>query len=129
MPSYKDDFREDFEDLNSHAFPIEEPEAIDENNQIMNDMIMEAEVDNEGQRETLKSIIKKHKKMFMRKGERIAPLIRTRHWIELTSNKIARVTPRKLSPAQRESVHNALKELLDLKIVRPSNSHGQHKWY
>ena len=60
--------------------------------------------------------------MFMRKGEPITPLLRTRHRIELTSDKVARVTPRKLLPAQRESVQDALKEILELKIVRPSKS-------
>ena len=56
---------------------MEDPLEMDENDKMMHDMIQEAEVEDEGQRETLKSVIKKHKKMFMRKGEPITPLLRT----------------------------------------------------
>ena len=58
----------------------------------------------------------------MKKGNPIMPTVRTKQRINVTSDKIIRVTPRRMSPAQRESVQKALDEPLELKVIQPSKS-------
>ena len=60
--------------------------------------------------------------MFMRKGDPIVPNIKTRQRIEMISDKIVRVTPRRLSASQREAVFEALEEMIQLRVVRKSKS-------
>ena len=85
-------------------------------------VVEDAEVETEEQRQELLKVMTRQRQIFYKKGTKIEPLIKTRHRIEVTSNRPIRYPPRTLSDEQQKIAKETIQEMIDLGVIRPSTS-------
>ena len=121
------DPQESFESLEGltmlHPWDTDKIPATKEDLEPMVDqMLGEAEVDSEEQRNKLRQVIEPLKDIFYKSGTKLRPISHVKHRIVLTTDKPIRHPPRTMSDDQLKVAKETVQEMIELGVVRPSTS-------